>query len=146
MPEYDDWLFNRDENEEFQRELPKILRDDFVNRRRPRRREPDYFALYGKNFKPGVIQAEAKADRQRRLDWFERERQQERDRIARLNPTEKLLEAVNRGARQLSSEVAAEIQAIFTPATLATMIGVFATYIAAHAQDAKRPSRVLATL
>ena len=133
MSEYDDWLFKRDENEEFQRELPEILKDGFANQRRGRRREPDYLYLYVNDFTPKELLAKTQADRQKRIAWFERERQQEQDRIAGLSPTEKLLEAVNRGAILLPSEVAEEIKAIFTPATLATMVGVFAAYIAAHA-------------
>ena len=131
MSEYDDWDFYSDENEEFQRELPEILKDGFANRKRPRRREPDYLSLYVNDFTPKELLTKTKADRERRLAWFERELQEERARIAELSPTEKLLEAVNRGARQLPSEVAEEIKAIFTPATIATMMGVFAVYMAA---------------
>ena len=51
--------------------------------------------------------------------------------VANLTNIEKLLEAVNRGARQLPEEVAEEIKALFSPATLAMMMGVFAVYMAA---------------
>ena len=53
--------------------------------------------------------------------------------VADLNNVEKLIKAVEASAKHLPSEVADEIKAIFTPATLATMVGVFTVYIAAHA-------------
>ena len=53
--------------------------------------------------------------------------------VANLSSVEKLAEAVKRSASSLGSELAQELQAIFTPATLATMAGVFAVYVAAHA-------------
>ena len=53
--------------------------------------------------------------------------------VTKLVPVEKLAEAVSRSAKALPEEVAEELRALFTPATLATMVGVFAAYIAAHA-------------
>ena len=53
--------------------------------------------------------------------------------LSHLNSVEKLLLAVEASVYYLPSEVAEEIKAIFTPATLATMVGVFAVYLAAHA-------------
>ena len=53
--------------------------------------------------------------------------------LSHLNSVEKLLLAVEASIYYLPSEVAEEIKAIFTPATLATMVGVFAVYLAAHA-------------
>ena len=50
-----------------------------------------------------------------------------------LTSVEKLTEAVSRSGQYLSEEVAEELRALFSPATLATMVGVFAAYIAAHA-------------
>ena len=52
--------------------------------------------------------------------------------VAELNNVEKLTEAVTRSASALPQEIASELLAIFTPATLATMVSVFAVYIAAH--------------
>ena len=53
--------------------------------------------------------------------------------LSHLNSVEKLLLAVEASIYYLPSEVAEEIKAIFTPATLATMVSVFAVYLAAHA-------------
>ena len=53
--------------------------------------------------------------------------------VSKLVPVEKLSEAVKRSGKYLEDEVAEELRAIFTPATLATMVAVFAAYIAAHA-------------
>ena len=53
--------------------------------------------------------------------------------VSKLVPVEKLAEAVSRSAKALPEEVAEELRALFTPATLATMVGVFALYLAAHA-------------
>ena len=51
--------------------------------------------------------------------------------VGNLTQVEKLLEAVNRGARQLPDETAEKIKALFSPATLAMMMAVFAVYMAA---------------
>ena len=53
--------------------------------------------------------------------------------VSQLVPVEKLAQAVSRSAKALPEELAEELRALFTPATLATMVGVFAAYIAAHA-------------
>ena len=53
--------------------------------------------------------------------------------VEELTPAQKLGEAVIRSASALPAEVAEEIKAIFTPATLASMVSVFAIYAAAHA-------------
>ena len=53
--------------------------------------------------------------------------------VAELTNVEKLTESIKRSAKALPGEVADELQAIFTPATLATMVTVFAVYVAAHA-------------
>ena len=53
--------------------------------------------------------------------------------VAELSNVEKLTESIKRSAKALPGEVADELQAIFTPATLATMVSVFAVYVAAHA-------------
>ena len=55
------------------------------------------------------------------------------DNTETLSPVEKLTEAVEYSWDYLPAQVAEEIEAIFTPATLATMIGVFGVYVAAHA-------------
>ena len=131
---YDDWEIlnrrnnNNSENEDFFNYVPRILRDNIYGAGKKTTE-----AFYSENLSPEFLIAQTQADRQKRLDWFKREYQEEREQIAQLDPTEKLLEAVNRAAILLPSEVAEEIKAIFTPATLATMVGVFAAYIAAHA-------------
>lgn len=65
------------------------------------------------------------------MAWFERKYQEELARIARLEPTEKLGEAITRSGKYLRKEIVQQLQEIFTPATLATMMGVFAVYLAA---------------
>jgi hypothetical protein len=57
----------------------------------------------------------------------------EKPEVENLTPVEKLGEAVSRGAKALPAALGEEIKALFSPATLATMVGVFAVYIAAHA-------------
>ena len=53
--------------------------------------------------------------------------------VSELTNVEKLTESIKRSAKALPGEVADELQAIFTPQTLATMVSVFAVYVAAHA-------------
>ena len=67
-----------------------------------------------------------------RFDRFGEDTESNED-LSHLNSVEKLLLAVEASIYYLPSEVAEEIKAIFTPATLATMVGVFAVYLAAHA-------------
>ena len=67
-----------------------------------------------------------------RFDRFGEDTESNED-LSHLNSVEKLLLAVEASVYYLPSEVAEEIKAIFTPATLATMVGVFAVYLAAHA-------------
>ena len=52
--------------------------------------------------------------------------------VAELDNVGKLTEAVKRSASALPGEIAEELLALLSPATLATMISVFAVYIAAH--------------
>ena len=51
--------------------------------------------------------------------------------IGNLTPVEKLTEAVNRSGKHLAPEVAEEIKALFTPATIGMLMGVFAVYAVA---------------
>ena len=53
--------------------------------------------------------------------------------VESLTPVEKLAEAVSRGAKALPAALAEEIKAIFTPATLASLVVVLGVYLAAHA-------------
>lgn len=132
---YDDWGFhnrrnnNGNENEDFSDYVPEILRDNIYSNGRKRKFNTE--SLYGNNFRSGFLAAEAKADRERRMAWFERKYQEELARIARLEPTEKLGEAITRSGKYLRKEIVQQLQEIFTPATLATMMGVFAVYLAA---------------
>ena len=73
MSEYDERDFQNNQNQDWSNYLPKILRDDFVNYRKNPRRSKEH--LYGKNLKPGLLEAEEKADRERRIAWFQREQQ-----------------------------------------------------------------------
>ena len=52
--------------------------------------------------------------------------------VAELDSVGKLTEAVKRSASALPGELATELQALLSPATLATMASVFAIYVAAH--------------
>ena len=53
--------------------------------------------------------------------------------VPELTNTQKLTEAVKRSASALPGELAEELQAILTGATLATMAAILAVYVAAHA-------------
>ena len=55
------------------------------------------------------------------------------DNTESLSPVEKLVQAVKASGEYLDDAVVAELQAVFSPATLATMVGVFGIYVASHA-------------
>ena len=143
MSEYDEERFYyNNENDEFQNGLPNILNDGFFTNSQSRLPNILRDNIYSNGPLPDYLNdlsdpeliAINQAERQKRLDWLKQNWQQQRqDQVAQLSPAEKLLEAVEAAAKHLPGEVAEEIRAIFTPATLATMVGVFAAYIAAHA-------------
>ena len=71
MSEYDERDFENNQNQDWSNELPEILRNDFVNYKNNSQRSPEH--LYGENFPPGLLKEEEKADRERRIAWFQRE-------------------------------------------------------------------------
>ena len=66
--------------------------------------------------------------------------------IESLSPVEKLTKAIEASGKYLGEAVVEELKAVFTPATLATMIGVFGIYIAAHATGVGQAADILMLL
>ena len=66
--------------------------------------------------------------------------------VKNLSQVEKLVKAVEASGNYLEDEIVEELRAIFTPATLATMVGVFAVYVAAHATGVGQAADILMLL
>ena len=154
MSEYDerDWIRDGEERFNSEHELPKILRDKYSGARKdkkPSSKRQANTTQYNGAFRPeSRLARRDKIRRQRRRDKLNKKLGLDGSRgvkrnaqqntktevnIADLSSVEKLLKAVEASAKYLPGEVAEEIKAIFTPATLATIVGVLGVYIAAHA-------------
>ena len=126
MAEYDERSTRRGIRGREEGQIARIERERSGHLRRPIRRE-----------RPN-IPPEVQASRDDRIlarfrDDDDDDLEKETLDVESLSQVEKLIQAVSRSAKHLPGEVAEELKALFTPATLATMVAVFAVYIAAHA-------------
>ena len=134
MPEYDDRDrgFEEYENSNY---IPRILRDDVYGD--PRNWKPRKLPRYIWEKEDDFYREQAEALRQKLA---------ENEKIANFTSVEKLTKAIEASGDYLTEAVVEELEAVFSPATLATMVGVFGIYVASHATGVGQAADILMLL